>query len=46
MKTKLTLSIDKNILKGYKEFCVEEGFIISRQVEKFMMAGLKTWKKS
>jgi len=46
MKTKLTLSIDRNILKMYKEFCEKEGLIISKQVEKFMVVGLKTWKKS
>jgi len=40
-KTKLTLSIDKNLLDEYKKYCEKEGLIISRQVEKFMEEQIK-----
>jgi len=33
---KLTLSVNKKILEEYKRYCEENGFIISKQVEKFM----------
>jgi hypothetical protein len=40
-KTKLTLSIDKNLLNKYKKYCEKEGLIISRQIEKFIEEQLK-----
>jgi hypothetical protein len=39
-KVKLTLSINEDLLKKYKEYCKREGLIISRQVEKFMEKSL------
>jgi len=39
--SKLTLSINKEILKGYKRFCEEKGLIISKQIENFMKSQLK-----
>jgi len=38
---KLTLSINKETLKRYKEYCEKEGLIISKQVENFMKSQLK-----
>ncbi len=38
---KLTLSINKEILKDYKIFCEENGLIISKQIENFMKSQLK-----
>jgi hypothetical protein len=38
---KLTLSINKEILMRYKEYCEEEGLIISKQFEKFIILQLK-----
>lgn len=32
----ITLSVNKEIYKKYKEFCNNEGLLISRQVERFM----------
>lgn len=40
-KTKLTLSIDKEIIKKYKKQCKEGGLIISKQIENFMKMKLK-----
>lgn len=41
---KLTLSVNKKILKEYKKYCEEKGFVISKQVEKFMEEQLKNEK--
>jgi len=41
---KLTLSINKKILKKYKEHCERKGLVISKQVEKFMEEQLKNEK--
>lgn len=38
---KLTLSVNKNILEQYKKYCKQEGFIISKQFEKFIKSRLK-----
>lgn len=38
---KLTLSIDKNVLKNFKKLCEEEGLIISKQIENFMKKKVK-----
>ena len=38
---KLTLSINKEILKAYKKFCEEKGLIISKQIENFIKSQLK-----
>jgi hypothetical protein len=38
---KLTLSINKEILKKYKELCEREGLVISKQVENFIKDQLK-----
>lgn len=41
VKTKLTLSVDKQLLEEYKNYCKQEGIIISRQVEKFMLEKIR-----
>jgi len=33
---KLTLSINKNILKEFKKLCEEEGWKVSKKIEKYM----------
>ena len=38
---KLTLSVDKKIKDLYKQLCEEEGIILSKQIEKFMLNELK-----
>lgn len=38
---KLTLSINKDILKDYKKYCGKRGLIISKQIENFMKKELK-----
>jgi len=38
---KLTLSINKLLLRGYKEYCNKEGLIISKQFENFIKKELK-----
>jgi len=43
-KTKLTLSVDKEIVLEYKKYCEEKGFIVSKQVENFMITELKKRK--
>ena len=40
---KLTLSINKLLLRGYKEYCNKEGLIISKQFENFIKKELKKW---
>lgn len=42
---KLTLSIDKKVLEDFKEFCKEEGLIISKQIERFMKEEFKKWPR-
>ena len=43
---KLTLSINKEVLKQYKKYCEESGLIISKQLENFMKLQLKKeWKR-
>lgn len=39
-RIKLTLTIDEEILKNYKEFCEKEGVNISKRVEKYMKKDL------
>ena len=41
MKSKLTLSINKEILNKYKNFCKDNGIIISKQVENLMKKQIK-----
>ena len=41
MKSKLTLSINKEILNKYKKFCEDNGIIISKQVENLMKKQIK-----
>jgi len=41
MKSKLTLSINKEILNKYKKFCKDNGIIISKQVENLMKKQIK-----
>lgn len=43
---KLTLSVNKKILRGYKKHCEKKGIIISKQVEKFMEEELENEKNS
>ena len=38
---KLTLSVDKKIKDLYKQFCEEEGLMLSKQIEKFMSNEIK-----
>ena len=35
-KRTVTLSIDENVYADYKKYCEENGFILSKMVEKFM----------
>ncbi len=43
---KLTISINKEILEAFKEYCVREGLILSKQLENFMEKKLKNANKS
>ena len=36
MKTRLTITIDKNILNKFKELCRKEGYKISTKVERLI----------
>lgn len=38
---KLTLSVDKKVKDLYKQLCEEEGLLLSKQIEKFMLWELK-----
>ncbi len=38
---KLTLSVNKKIKELYKQFCEEEGLMLSKQIERFMLNELK-----
>ena len=38
---KLTLSVDKKVKDMYKQLCDEEGLLLSKQIEKFMLDELK-----
>ncbi len=38
---KLTLSINKEILQGYKKICNAKGLVISKQIENFMKDEIK-----
>ena len=38
---KLTLSVDKKVKDMYKQLCEEEGLLLSKQIEKFMLEELK-----
>jgi len=38
---KLTLSVDKKVKDMYKQLCDEEGLLLSKQIEKFMLEELK-----
>jgi len=37
----VTLSIDKGVYNEYKRYCEENGFVLSKIVEKFMKEDLK-----
>jgi len=37
----VTLSIDEDVYNEYKKYCEENGFILSKMVEKFMREELK-----
>lgn len=41
---KLTLSVNKKLLKEYKKYCEEEGLIVSKQMEKLMKKTLENKK--
>jgi len=43
---KLTLSVDKKVKGMYKQLCEEEGLLLSKQIEKFMLDELKKRGKS
>ncbi len=43
---KLTLSVDKKVKDMYKRLCEEEGLLLSKQIEKFMIDELKKRGKS
>ena len=36
MNINITLSVNKEIYRKYREFCKKEGFIVSKRVEIFM----------
>jgi len=36
MKTKLTITIDKELIKRFKEFCDKEGYKVSTKIEKIV----------
>ncbi len=38
---KLTLSVDKKVKDLYKKVCDDEGLLLSKQIEKFMVDELK-----
>lgn len=38
---KLTLSVDKKVKDMYKQLCEEDGLLLSKQIEKFMLLELK-----
>ena len=38
---KLTLSVDKKVKDSYKKVCDDEGLLLSKQIEKFMLDELK-----
>lgn len=38
---KLTLSVDKKVKDLYKKVCDDEGLLLSKQIEKFMLDELK-----
>tara|TARA_Y100000310_G_scaffold292683_1_gene321660 strand:- start:774 stop:923 length:150 start_codon:yes stop_codon:yes gene_type:complete len=42
---KLTLSVNKKVKDLFKEYCEEEGLLLSKQIEKFMESELKKLKK-
>lgn len=37
---KLTLSVDKEILKRFREYCLRNGFVMSKFIENFMRTRL------
>ncbi len=41
MKTRLTITIDKNILNRFKEICKKEGYKISTKVERLIEEFIK-----
>jgi len=43
---KLTLSVDKKVKDMYKQLCDEEGLLLSKQIEKFMLNELKKMGRS
>ena len=43
---KLTLSVDKKVKDMYKQLCEEEGLLLSKQIEKFMLNELKKMGRS
>ncbi len=45
MKTKITITIDKNLLKKFKTRCKKEGFKISNKIEKLVEEDLRAWFK-
>lgn len=36
MKTKLTITIEKELLRKFKEFCGKEGYKVSTKIEKLV----------
>lgn len=45
IKTKVTLSIDKEVLEAFKKYCEERGMKVSAKVELFMKEELKNGSK-
>ena len=41
MKTKLTITIDKELIKRFKEFCDREGYKVSTKIDKLIEEFLK-----
>ena len=44
MKTRITISVDKNILKKFKNACKDDGTKVSTKIEKFMADYIDKYK--
>lgn len=40
-KINITLSVDKELYKAYREYTIDKGIIVSKQYENFMLKTLK-----
>ena len=44
-RTRITITIDKTLLKKFKIRCKKEGFKISNKIEKLVEEDLRSWFK-